>query len=358
MKYILNIGITICLLSMACNNQSTQKDKVEAAQTDDMTIKSTNNFYKKFQGNIGNDIKLTMDLTLSDSTFSGRYYIDDDAALYLITGQLLASNEITLKAQNEKYEEVAVFNGKLKSPQIFEGTWSMGKTKFPFTLTEVQNNDMQIVFQELRSQNCDAKKKDTNKRCSYIDINMIKLALSNNAASEKINSTITKLIIGNQYQSINEYLKSVNDNQEFFSEVNIDFTVESNEEELICIGYWSYQYDDGAAHPLSSVTYKNFELKNGEEISLDMIFKPAYSGKLNQIAENIFVEMNGKEGWDFEPGKFKINNNFIIQKRGLLFQFNAYEIGTYLTRPSVFIPYAQIKDLIKEDGILGKIVKL
>jgi hypothetical protein len=68
--------------------------------------------------------------------------------------------------------------------------------------------------------------------------------------------------------------------------------------------------------------------------------------------------MNGKEGWDFEPGKFKINNNFIIQKRGLLFQFNAYEIGTYLTRPSVFIPYAQIKDLIKEDGILGKIVKL
>jgi hypothetical protein len=358
MKYLLNVGITICLLSIACNNQSTQKDKVEAAQTDDMTIKSTNNFYKKFHGNIGNDIKLTMDLTLSDSTFSGSYYVENDAAFYLITGQLLASNEITLKAQNEKYKEVAVFHGKLMSPQIFEGTWISGKTKFPFTLTEVQNNDMQIIFQELRSQNCDAKKKDTSKRCSYIDINMIRLALPNNSASEKINTAITKLIIGNQYQSINQYLKSVNDNQEFFSEVNIDFTVESNEEELICIGYLSYQYDDGAAHPLFSVTFKNYDLKTGEEITLDMLFKREFEGKLNQLAEKIFVDMNGKEGWDFEPGKFKINNNFIIQKRGLLFQYNDYEIGTYLSRPSVFIPYAQIKDLIKEDGILGKIMKL
>ncbi len=358
MKYILKIGIAICMISIACNNPSTQKDKVEAAQTGDMTIKSTNNFYKKFHGNIGTDIKLTMDLTLSDSAFSGSYYIDDDNALYLITGQLLASNEITLKAQNEKYEEVAVFHGKLKSPQIFEGTWISGESQFPFTLTEVKNTDLQIAFQELRSQNCEAKKKDTSKRCSYIDINMIKIALPNNSNSEKINSAITKLIIGNQYQSINEYLKSVNDDQELFSEVDINFTVESNEEELICIGCWNYRYDDGAAHPLSSVTYKNFELKNGEEISLDMIFKPDYSSKLNQLAEKIFVDVNGKEGWDFESGEFRINNNFIIQKKGLLFQFNAYEIGTYLTRPSVFIPYAQIKDLIKEDGILGKIVKL
>ena len=59
--------------------------------------------------------------------------------------------------------------------------------------------------------------------------------------------------------------------------------------------------------------------------------------------------------WDFEPGNFKLNENFAISTGGLLFTFNPYEIGPYVMgAPQVFIPYKEMKDLINKNGLLAQ----
>jgi hypothetical protein len=85
---------------------------------------------------------------------------------------------------------------------------------------------------------------------------------------------------------------------------------------------------------------------------------PNYSDELNKIAEEKFIKINGNYGWDFQPGEFKLNNNFALKKGGLLFMFNSYEIGTYAAgNPQVFIPYHEIKKLIKSGSLLWEIIQ-
>ena len=149
--------------------------------------------------------------------------------------QFLQSNQIELREINDKNEETGLFKGKFTSSEIFEGTWTNIKTKqtFPFKLTEEKNGIANVTYEHLRNENCNAKKKDSNKRCSYIDINMIKVSLPNVKISEQINNSIIKRILGDEYNTIKEYLNTVNVDEEYHREVDIDFIVEINEKDFI-----------------------------------------------------------------------------------------------------------------------------
>ena len=343
----------------ACSSKSKENVESETTPTNTTEIQIPSSFYKKLRGTIGDNIKLSMDLTRRDSTLSGGYYPENNVASLYITGQFLQSNEIKLREINDKDEETGLFTGKFTSSEIFEGTWTNLKTKqtLPFKLTEVKNDIANIAFEHLRNENYNAKKNKADNRFSYIDINMIKVSLPNASISEQINNSITKKILGADNNTIKEYLNTVNVDEEFYREVDIDFTVETNEKDFICLGYWYNVYDEGAAHPEHIGSYINYDLNNGSEIKLDQLLVPNYSYKLNQIAEKKFIEVNGKEGWDFQPGEFKLNDNFAIKKGGLIFMFNSYEIGTYLPPGPVYIPYNEIKDLIKAESLLLKIAQ-
>ncbi len=59
-------------------------------------------------------------------------------------------------------------------------------------------------------------------------------------------------------------------------------------------------------------------------------------------------------GYWFDKNNFELNDNFLIKKNGLLFVFNPYEIAAYVYGAiEVFIPYKEIKDLIKDDSVLN-----
>jgi hypothetical protein len=70
-----------------------------------------------------------------------------------------------------------------------------------------------------------------------------------------------------------------------------------------------------------------------------------------QIVMKKFVKKHGKDGWDFtNANNFKLAKNVAIERKGLVFMYNSYEIGPYAAgAPEVLITWEELKDLRKEN---------
>jgi len=125
--------------------------------------------------------------------------------------------------------------------------------------------------------------------------------------------------------------------------------------------YTSYINFSGGAHPNSSFTYQNYDIETQKEIKLEELLLPESMVKLNTIAERIFREnekltpaQSLKDNYFFENDIFKLNDNFTITEKGLLFLYNPYEIKAYafgITK--LLIPFKDIQDIIKPQSILS-----
>jgi hypothetical protein len=101
----------------------------------------------------------------------------------------------------------------------------------------------------------------------------------------------------------------------------------------------------GAAHPGSTISCLNFDLQTGNKIKMNEILIDGYERKMSSIVKKKLFKEYGSEGWEFS-----LTDNISIHKNGLSFNYNQYEIGTYVMgAPSIFVKWSEIKDLLKEN---------
>ena len=130
---------------------------------------------------------------------------------------------------------------------------------------------------------------------------------------------------------------------------------------------WSFKFDfnfysDGAAHPgLYSITL-NYDLNQGRELALGDLFLPN-SNYLETIASYCVTELSKQPGFEgpFSDGaKPTVENyrNWNITPDGLLITFDTYQVMPGASGPQqVLVPYAQLKDVINPQGVLGDVVQ-
>jgi hypothetical protein len=147
-------------------------------------------------------------------------------------------------------------------------------------------------------------------------------------------------------------------------EINNSISVIYNENSIVSFLSEFYHYT-GGAHGNSGIYFSNFNSQTGEKLELLDILIPGYENELNKAAEKIFriekqLSANSNlesEGFWFEGNKFSLNKNFGIKNEGLIFYFNSYEIAPYAMGPTeILIPYKEIKNLVKQDGSLNKVI--
>lgn len=138
-----------------------------------------------------------------------------------------------------------------------------------------------------------------------------------------------------------------------------------NENNVLAITEAGYM-DGGGAHPNSFVSYQNYNTSTGEKIKLSDILTAGYKSKLYGMGEGLFRKQNNIKGsWQDEgftwgeDNKFYLpEDNFLIQKGGLLFIYGQYEIGAYaMGMPSVFISFSELKPLIKAGSAIEAFAK-
>ena len=112
----------------------------------------------------------------------------------------------------------------------------------------------------------------------------------------------------------------------------------------------------GGAHPNSYYTVLNFNPENGEEVVLQDILKENYEEPLTKLliatlAARLQVEnCEGirAKGYLYPDADMYISNNYILEKKQIVFIYNKYDIAPYAVGDIIInISYDKLKDLLK-----------
>ena len=335
-----------------------------------ITVKENQKTYKKYSGTIGN-IPIIVDLITNENKVYGSYYYVKIGTPIQIEGQIKKNNRVVMTEFNNKGDVTGIFECLMVSESIVEGTWQNPKTKktLPLKLQEVAQNYPGIKFSNTYSEDCDRVAKNKLKPadeieyhdtlCSTLTIETATIKYNNKIVEDKINRQLLELLIGKEYKTIEAFKKSKfqSGSESGFNEEYIcdPLMVDSK---VISFSFVNSSYYFGAAHPSAGIGYSNFSLENGHVLQLADLFIKNYKIELNAIGEKKFVQEFGREGWDFEPGKFNITENFLITNSGLMFTFNQYEIGPYAAgSPSFLITYKELAHLFNETSLLKEYYK-
>jgi len=241
-----------------------------------------------------------------------------------------------------------------------------------------ENLTYEMVKYHKKSAGCDSLR---NENCAEIKIEFPEISFpENKIVEEKINKTIvdffSKDIMGGlESVDFNTLMDGfIQDYESFkkeFPDAPQSWTVERtgevklNKANIFSIDYTEYVFT-GGAHPNTFVSFKNFNLTNGEEITLDELISLENQNELTKIAEKEFRKLKklnpdddlGKAGFWFEDDEFSLNDNFLITDNSLIFYYNNYDITAYAFGPTeLIVPYSEIKSLVSENSLLKDLVK-
>lgn len=350
-------------------------------------------FYKRLEGTIDDTLNIQMNLTRMDSVLDGNYFYNDigEPIYFQYYSYMRDDGSIHIEEEggyDEEYNTIitGIFDGKFTSPHIIEGNWmsSDSSETYKFELKEVYPaGSAKFEIKQLDKNYGESDYSDfaASSELSYpvmIDYPDLKV-------QQKINSFIIDFYVNGSMQGDNGYT-DINDRMESFiedyrneieadSEISKDYkpvyennqftSIAFNSDNILSLEISEYIYT-GGAHGNSLFSLFSFNLKNGEQITLDDIFKGNYKAELNKVGEKIFREHYQVDStqslyeqgfFGFENG-FALNENFDLYKGGIKFQFNPYEAGAYvLGAPEVFIPWSEIRDIIREDSPLENMLK-
>ena len=343
------------------------------------------NFYKRFEGSIGGKYDITVHLIRSDSALSGNYYYNKfGKSIDFIRSSIDSLGNIHLEEDagyDESYNPLSsgIFTGKFISESKIEGTWQKTGSKenlmfylvekYPAGSTRIDVNNYSMKYDEFGS--------------ASISISEIIINYDDETVNEKINNFLSSSLLSyytsdedeSAYSSVNALMENFIEGYKFDivrDSANYDEYVPQyeygsttkifyNSDYLLALIKTDYSYL-GGAHPNTFIDYLNFDLATGEIIKLNDILKPGYEGKLNKIGEEKFKELYQlsdsltyeEQGFWIENEEFQLNNNFLLSKSGISFLFNSYEIAPYaFGAPEVYISFDDIKDLIKDDSLIG-----
>lgn len=125
----------------------------------------------------------------------------------------------------------------------------------------------------------------------------------------------------------------------------------------------------GGAHPNYNYFTLNYDLKNGQELKLGDLFKPAakylqaisaFSLKSLQSrtsdGENLGLAQDiWEDGAKPTAENFKSWN---LTRKGLMITFDPYQVGSYADGPQfVIVPYDELKSILKPDGAWTRVTR-
>lgn len=114
----------------------------------------------------------------------------------------------------------------------------------------------------------------------------------------------------------------------------------------------------GGAHGNYATLYHNYDLRDHSEIPLSKLLNPNKKKEFLNIAEKYFREAEGlsenaslENNYFFDDGIFSMTDNYALDRNGLRFHYNIYEIKAYAEGTTDFVvPYDQLQGLLSKYG--------
>lgn len=349
-------------------------------------------FYKRLEGQIGDDMKVQMNLTRMDSVLDGNYFYENigDPIYFQYYSYMRDDGSIHIEEEggyDEDYNTIITgfFDGQFTSDNEMKGKWISQDSSETYSFYLKENYPPGSAKFDIKHLSKSYGESDFADYAVSIDLDYpVMVDYPDNDIQQKINSYIMNYYLTQSMYPdsgyndlderidsfINSYRNDIEADSEIFKDYkpiyeNNEFTsIAFNSDNILSLEIVEYIFT-GGAHGNSSFSLASFDLATGEQIRLDDIFYGNYKSVLNKVGEEIFREQFQADStqslyeqgfFGFENG-FELNDNFDIYKGGIKFQFNPYEAGAYaIGAPEVFIPWSEIGDIIRDDSALSKML--
>lgn len=112
----------------------------------------------------------------------------------------------------------------------------------------------------------------------------------------------------------------------------------------------------GGAHPNGDKRLLGLDLSSGRPLLLEDLLHPRFEDRLLELAEARFREVReipaeqplSEAGFWFDHDAFALSNDFALTPEGLLFRYDAYEIGPYALGPTeITVTRAELGSLLR-----------
>jgi len=343
-------------------------------------------FYKHFEGKVGSNINIVLDLVATGENLGGYYYyyfddnLDDDSWTHYgksmpVNGKISSSDIFEFSEFNPDVKG-STFKGVFKNG-IISGTWinADGQKQLPFTATEtypagtmafrvVYLNDQTLLTEKANSPVAKldlslllpvdypvAHVADSVTACIYDDF--FEKAVPGSDPSILLNES--RDLYFRNYKTSNEEIYQ--EGAESFNWEKIQqIRVLHNEHDILSLESYKYGFT-GGAHGLSISKFRVIDLKDGHQITLDEIFREDYRNDLRDIinaAARVKYKLERNQSLadaGFNSDYIDAGPNFYITKDGIGFYYNQYEVAPFALGPiDIFINYKEFMRILKPES--------
>ncbi len=352
-----------------------------------------NSFYKHMEGQISNNIFLVIDLIGINKQVSGSYYYyyfeegtDSSLAHYgktmPVNGSIDQENRVTF-TEFKLNSLGAIYSGQFIDEHRIAGSWQNPEdTKvLPFEIRETyEGGSMAFIVYHLEESAPLLDAKDAPTATLQLSL-LLPVEFENPAVSDSIHESILQNFFGKDIDrdtplemlnsEMNKYFhnykksnRDLYDGGASFSWEKIkSMNVHYNKNYILSLENFDYGYTGGAhGMPISKLTV--FDLTTGLMITLDDIFRPEYENDLRDILNaalrkkyelgpNASLKDAGFFYHDADPSR-----NFYLNKDGLEFYYNRYEIAPFaMGSINVFIPFEKLRRIMIKSSPVYRLLK-
>ena len=357
-----------------------------------LTGMSQKAFYKHMEGKVGENISIVLDIVVTGEKIGGYYYyfFDDrsDDAAWIHYGKSMPVYGIVKNDSIVEFSEFnpavtgALFRGVIKGGRI-SGTWtsSDGHKQLPFEVSEnyppgamafrvIHHTSRSPLFNKPGSPTAslemslllpegDMQEAVSDSVAAFIYREFFSDAIPGQDPDHLL-STIKGLYFKN-YKSANEdiYQEGASSfNWEKIKEVRILH----NEHDILSLENYDYGFT-GGAHGLSFSKFQVIDLKDGQRIGLDEIFRDGYRNDLRDIiyqeVRNLYNLERNQSLVDagFYNDLIDPSDNFYLTKDGIGFYYNQYEVAPFaMGSVDIFLNYNKVKKILRTGSPVYRLI--
>ncbi len=329
--------------------------------------------YHRFEGQVGGRGAVAI-LFIGNTEVIGRYFYERIGRPIDLSGQRMKNDSVYLHEYCIENGTYGTLEGVIQNDWVFSGNWvsedRSRKTPFVFHRRKVPGLTTQDMVYEMGLDATERSKGDdegTANATSQFRASILTLNTSSPSIGKKINAIMAskldaminaEMMLGDDFSSLWQAVKqSKKEAGGDPYELMINSYVCYMDEHLICLGI-SYWQNEGLAHPWDSSQEFIFDLKTGNLVTLSSVMKPNFKTSLNEIGRKAIQKVISHPS--LESKDFILTENFTANPFGLIFHYRRGEIGSsYADIPfDVFIPYSELKPLLKPESILSNYVKI
>lgn len=336
-------------------------------------------YYKRYQGNIGENINVTANIVRLYDNISGNYiyyFYDENNELYYgntieLSGDIDSYDSLKLR---EFGSEEYTFLGLVNDDQ-YNGVWNADTDKLiDFEMSEYYpNGSLPFEIYYLKSEERLDKAKDdspiaeieltliypTGKYFQPYIADSVKAIIANSYFGDGFELVKPQTMLENfeqeYFNHYSELSNSGNDKEgpQFSWEKMINMSVIYNSNYLLCTEYLRYAYA-GGAHGMTNLSYDIINLDLGLKLNYEDIFIDDIDSILTEVLTDqvrldyqIPDEVSLKEAGFFVE-EVEPNKNLFVDAGGIGFVYNSYEIAPYSRGATrVLLNFDLIRHLIK-----------